>query len=484
MSDMDTKKALIVIMILLIIMNVALASYIIVINTGRDKGRDNNDYVVDILRQRNIEVGCKIPEEGPGASSLNLGDMLYNENSFDSLMAVTGGSYTIDSGGRLIFSNSPDDNVAPTEMNRTAVEGFAHDFMTSIGLQIDDFILDYILETGTDEYDISYIEKDKSGTLYYDSYIEMKITEYGVMHAEIYIRTIRDKGETDAGNLPIQTIMLANLTMETKTVTIKSISFGYHQKGRDSDKAIMSWRIRFNDGSERFFAVDNGQEIMPVLEILEFNNIVFNCTLPQIFDFKSPVIYGESIFTIEALNSMPVFMNGKAEIDSNGIINYVRTSFDDTRYNLNEETVAQISESFISDIGLSVREYYLNRMITADDGSYDAYYVMTDSDGALYFDNFINLNIKEQGLTYVSFRHNVVGVGLDQTIPMAVGTILLDNLDTENGQEYVVNEITAGYKKDSLTSADAIPCWRVIFENNVVRYFSAVDGNELALDED
>ncbi len=483
MSDMDTKKALTVIMVLLIIMNIALVSYIILISTGRDDDSRVNDYAVEILKQRNIELGCKIPEGGPGASSIILGDMVYSENEFEKLMAATGGSYYIDARGRLIFSYLPVDNTAPVEMNRTAVEVFSHEFITSIGLQKDNFVLDYIIETGTDEYDVRYIEKDASGILYYSSYVEMKITEYGVIYAEIYIRTVRETGEVGTGSLPIQTIILANLTLETKTMTIDSISFGYYQRDRDSDEALMSWRIHFDNGSERFFEVGNGGEITQVLEILEFNNILFNCSLPEIYYFQSPVIYGDSTFNLAMLNSMPVFMNGLAEIDSSGIVKYIRTSFDAARYNLDSELVTQISEGFIEDIGLNTQEYYLDRIVIAEDGSYNMFYIMTDTGGALYFDNFININIKEQGVAYASFRHNSVGVGINQTEPMAVGTILLDNLDTENGQEYVVNEIAAGYKQDSENSANAIPCWRIIFEDESIRYFSAADGDELALGE-
>lgn len=483
MSDMDTKKALIVIMVLLVIMNVALASYIVVISTGRNINDNTDEYVTDILKQRNIELECKIPEDGPGASSITLGSMIYSDNSIENLTAATGGSYSIDSGGRLIFNDSPADSDEPVEMTRAAVGAFAQEYMASIGLQADDFVLDYIIETGMDEYDVRYLEKDSAGVLYYNSYIEMRVSEYGVVFAEIYIRTITGSSDISVSNLPVQTILLANLIFEPTTKTIDSISFGYYQKDRNSDESVMSWRIHFKDGSERFFEVGNGREITQMTEIPELDNIKFECDLPEVYFFRSPVIYGDSNFTPTNLNSFPVFMNGQAEIDSNGTVNYLRTSFDNTRYDLINDTVIQLSEGFIEDIGLNVREYHLDRLIALDDGSYDAFYVMTDSDGALYFDNFININIKEQGVAYATFRHYVAGVGVNQTSPMAVGTILFDNLDTENGQEYVVIGIDAGYKLESNDSMNAVPCWRIIFEDESVRYFSAENGLELSLAE-
>lgn len=481
-SDMDTKKALIVILILLILMNVALASYIIVYSTGNAESSDMADYAIEILKQRNIGVNCRIPESGPPASSVELGDMIYTENSVDTLSASTGGSYSFDARGRMIFVKTPDGAVVSDEMNRTAVEEITHEYIGSIGLQYEDFILDYIIETGTDEYEVRYLKKDSDEVIYYDSFIEMTVTESGVIYAEIYITNIGEKGESSAAGLPIQTIMLANLIAVENEISIESISFGYHRKSPDTDESVMSWRIRFNDGSERFFEVGNGNEITPELEILEFNNIVFDCAVPKPFNFKGSIIYGDSGFTADMINSMLVFMDGKVEIDSTGVITYLRTSYDNTTYNLTQDLAAGISVDFITNIGLDPQEFFLDGITLADDGSYDAYYIMTDEDGALYYDNFININVKRQGIAYASFRYDTLESGLGRTEPLSIGSILLGNLDTKAGQEYTIIEIMAGYKRDNDESESALPCWRVVFKDGSVRYFSAADGVELATD--
>jgi hypothetical protein len=480
MSDMDTKKALIVILILLILMNVGLASYIIVYSTGNIEVSDMADYTEEILKERNISLNCRIPDSGPAASTVTLGNMLYTENSIDTLSETTGGSYSIDVRGRLIFVKTPGDEIVSEVMNRTAVEGISHDYISSIGLQNEDFALDYVIETGTDEYEVRYLRKDSSDVLYYDSYIEMTITEAGVIYAEIYIRDIQEKGNISIAGLPIQTILLANLINEDNEIVIESINFGYHRAAPDLDESVMSWRIRFDDGSERFFEVGNGKEITPEMEILEFNNIRFECAVPKSFDFKGSIIYGESGFTPEMLNSMLIFMNGKAEIDSSGLITYIRTSYDNVTYNLTQVLAGDLSVDFITNIGLDPQEFYLDSIVLAEDGSYDLFYIMTDADGTLYFDNFININIKRQGVAFASFRYNTIEPGTGKTEPWSIGSILLDNLETDTGQEYTVTEIKAGYKKDTDGAINAYPCWRITFKDGSVRYFSAANNGELA----
>ena len=182
---MDTKKALVVVAILLILMNITLASYIVVINVNNKKFASIEEYTVKILKQRGIDLNCIIPSDNPGASSITLGDMLYSETSINTLGEKTGGSYSFDEQGRLIFVNSLSEEAVQGEMNRTTVESLAHDFIDYIGLQKKEYVLDFVIETGTDEYEIRYIYKDNTRIYYFDSYIEMIINNYGVIRSEI-----------------------------------------------------------------------------------------------------------------------------------------------------------------------------------------------------------------------------------------------------------------------------------------------------------
>ena len=142
---MNTKKALIAIMVLLGIMNIVLASYIIVISTTGKNELSTIEYTKKILKQRNIEVNCKIPEEAPKASSITLGDMIYSDSTIETLSSKTGGSYSLDELGRLIYISSQTEIEVSDEMNRSVVERLSHDFISDIGLQLEEFELDMFI---------------------------------------------------------------------------------------------------------------------------------------------------------------------------------------------------------------------------------------------------------------------------------------------------------------------------------------------------
>lgn len=476
---MNTKKALIVIMVLLILMNIALASYIIVISTNGKSGLSTEEYVSKILDQRNIIINCKIPNEIPSASSIVLGDMLYSESAFETLVNKTGGAYSLDDHGRMIFTNISAIETVQEEMNRSVVEKITHEFINNIGLQLEEFSLDVFIGTGTDEYKVRYTSKDEKGIYYYDSYIEMTVNKYGVAYGEIYVKRVKDIEVNNADGLPIHTILLSNLVSESKKVEIDSISFGYHQKEADSSESVMSWRIGFGDGSERFFEVSTGVEITPILDILEFSGIITKCKIPKPFSGNSSVLYGQSSFTTPMLDSMTVFMNGDANIDGTGLITYIRTSFQNSAsYTLNSDTIAKICTDFIDSIGKNANDYLPENTPTITDGVYTVKYVYKDDNNHLYFDNFIEIHFSELGVIFAAFRDDDFVLGKVFPDSLSVGALLPEVLNNEN-EEYIIVEIQKGYKRDDNESQTAFACWKIVFEDGSIRYFTVDTGEEL-----
>ena len=477
---MNTKKALIAIMVLLSLMNIVLASYIIVISTNEKSELSTAEYTKKILKQRNIEVNCKIPEEAPKASSITLGDMIYSDSTIEALSSKTSGSYSLDELGRLIYISSQTKIEVSDEMNRSVVERLSHDYISDIGLQLEEFELDTFIGTGTDEYEVRYISKDEEGIYYYDSYVEMTVTNYGVVSSEVYIRRVKERDNKNVESLPIHTILLSNLVAESKTIAVDGISFGYHQKNPHTNESVMSWRIRFSDGSERYFEVSTGVEITPVLEILEFNNIIFKHQLPEPFIGNSNVVYGESSFTLQRLNSMSAFVNGDISIGENSLITYIRTSYENSiSYNLDDETISKICTEFIDNLGKNSNDYFLDTSPQEKEGIYTATYIYKDSKGYLYFDNFIDIHFSELGVVFASFRDDVFEPGKVYSETNSIFSILLDQLDTKSGEKYVITKIQPGYKKVDESSKKAIACWRVIFEDESIRYFTAETGEEI-----
>jgi len=477
---MNTKKALIVIMVLLILMNIALASYIIVFTTNGKSDLEIEEYTTKILNQRNIEVNCKIPNETPNASSIILGDMIYSESAIETLSSKTGGLYSIDKNEILIYIGSPTEIIVLGEMNRSSVEKISHDFISDIGLQIEEFSLDVFNGTGKDEYKVRYIKEDGEGIYYYDSYVEMTVTNYGVVFAEIYIKRVKEYDKKNAESLPIHTILLTNLIAESKIMTIDAISYGYYQKNSNTDESVMSWRLLFSDGSERFFEVSTGIEITSISEILEANGIISKRRYPEPFIGNSNVVYGQSSFTPLMLSSMTVFMNGDANIDESGLITYIRTSYENsTSYILNDETIKKICTDFIDSLGKNPNDYFLDTSLQQSDGTYTATYIYKDSKGNLYFDNSIDIHFSELGVIFASFRDDVYVSGKVFSEKISIGTILPEVLDTEGDTEYVIIEIQKGYKRVDGVSQQAAACWKIVFEDASIMYLTVETGEEI-----
>lgn len=260
---MDTKKALIIIMVLLILMNITLASYIIIISSERDKPGDIVLYAVEILNQRNIGLECIIPEDKAKPSSVVIGGNIFNSQSIDSIKEKTGGDAYFDfETDFLHYYSTNSENVIIGDITRTEVESKANEFITSIGLNRNDFVLDFYLETGNNIYTLKYIRIDGAGNYYFNSYVEMQITEKGVVSAIVIFGNISAVVQQNTEGLPVSTILLANLEADKdRRQVVISINAGFYKNSDNGDQAVMSWRIRFSDGNERFFDAGTGLEI-------------------------------------------------------------------------------------------------------------------------------------------------------------------------------------------------------------------------------
>ncbi|MBN1623496.1 MAG: hypothetical protein JXN10_01075 [Clostridia bacterium] len=258
---MDTKKALTVIIILLLLMNITLGIYLIVINSGRGNFEDTISYTRTILDNRNYKLDCNIPEETIPLSAVQLGENRFTEQSLESVMEKTGGSAYIDDTGVMYYINSGNGTLAPAGTSRIAIEFVASEFLSSIGINREEFVLDYYRETGNESYNLKYVAVDENDILYFNSYVEMQITVEGVQSARIMYPDTEIIHENQGEGIPVYTILLAGLKQTSLEKTIESISSGYYSSGNGIVTANICWRIRFSDGQERFFDAATGKEI-------------------------------------------------------------------------------------------------------------------------------------------------------------------------------------------------------------------------------
>ncbi|MBN2557306.1 MAG: hypothetical protein JXB33_00980 [Clostridia bacterium] len=258
---MNTKKALATTIILLLIMNIALGVYVAAISSGN--GTDDIDaYTEGILAQRDIILECRIPDDNFKTSPVSVGENIFTSQSVESIKTATGGEVHIDENtGVLTYMNSNGGEISG-EINRTSADLAAAGFIESIGLDRDDFILDYAREESRDTYVLKYILYDESGIYYYDNFIEANVTAEGVVNAKIAYYKTESNARQEEDAMPVSAILLSNLVrQQNKVVSVVSITRGFKRKSIDSNEAIMCWRVRFGDGSERFFEASTGIEI-------------------------------------------------------------------------------------------------------------------------------------------------------------------------------------------------------------------------------
>ncbi len=260
--DMDTKKALAVIIVLLILMNITLGIYLIVINSGRGNIEDTLLYTKTILNDRNYNLDCNIPADAISLSTVIFKENRFTEQSLNSVMEKTNGSAYIEEGtGVMHYINSSGNTVNPIDSSRTSIENIADNFISSIGINRDEFTLDYFRETGDDSFNLKYIAVDEKGRLYFESYVELQITSEGVQSAAIMYPNPEEVQDNQGEGIPVYTILLAGLKETNLEKTIESINAGYHSENNKPGAAGTCWRVRFSDGEERFFNAATGEEI-------------------------------------------------------------------------------------------------------------------------------------------------------------------------------------------------------------------------------
>jgi hypothetical protein len=259
---MNTKKALIAIIILLLTVNAVLGLYILSISRSSGEGITNED-VRTILKQREIALECRIPDYGLRPSEAVLGKNQFNEQSIEIIKGKFDGDVQIDDEtGLLTYRNTQYDENASVDITRLWAENAADEFIESLGLNKADFILDSAVENAGSLYDFIYIYKDSSGNFYFDIYIEIEVGSGGVAKADIMYRGIEEVRSSGGDSVSIRTVLMANIIKRGDGGTvIQSISSGYKINDTEEMTAVMSWRVRFADGSERYFDAGNGMEI-------------------------------------------------------------------------------------------------------------------------------------------------------------------------------------------------------------------------------
>ena len=263
---MDWAKAKNILIVLLFALNIILAGVIVSRAVGGGADRELFESVMRIIESRGVTINCSLPKQITSFEMLKYLDGLrYVEQCKASLNA--GNKEYAELLGResLRYSNgNPDENLN-TE-NAAALDADIRKALAEKGVDLSGFIKDYDIEGGDGNFYYRYI-LDFKGMLVFDCNVNVTVSrEGGISEITINYRDVKKpEADTLAKIMPVHQVILKNYYKSGDVIDSISIGFIRQSSVQDnpykgSDEGAV-WRIRLDDGSERFFTAAYGDEV-------------------------------------------------------------------------------------------------------------------------------------------------------------------------------------------------------------------------------
>jgi hypothetical protein len=243
----------------------------VIVNRAIGGGADKDFYssVTRILYERGVEMKCEYPKQITNSELLIYGDGIrFVENCAKSIVnSDRGAAWWFEKRGResFIYKNlRPDENLDTASIE--ALDADLRRVLGIWGIDLSDFTTDYAIENSDGTFFIQFIF-DYKGKLIFDNKIDILVNEDGGI-SELFISYREIKGASIdklMKVIPVYRVLLKNFYEEG--LVISSINIGFMGQNterenpfKESDEGAV-WRIRLDDGTERFFEVTYGDEI-------------------------------------------------------------------------------------------------------------------------------------------------------------------------------------------------------------------------------
>ena len=265
---MDWARAKKILIIMLAALNLTLTAAII--NRAIGGGADKNFYsnVTKVLNERGVTMQCEFPKQITSSELLIYGDgARFVENCAKSLLSIDRGAAWVEMSGResLRYVNFRPDECLNTSSIAT-LDTEVRRVLGEWGIDLTGFTTDYAARAANGEYNFQYI-LDYKGKLVFDSNINVFVnTDGGIEEILISYREIKGASIDKLMNvIPAYQVLLKNYYEDGAVIESISIGFMGQNMARDnpfkeSDEGAV-WRVRLDDGSERFFEAAYGDEI-------------------------------------------------------------------------------------------------------------------------------------------------------------------------------------------------------------------------------
>ena len=278
---MDWSKAKSILIVMLLLLNIFLLVSIGFYKLEDGISRETVSNTIKILSSRGVTVNVDIPLynrytpslicEGGSYDAADISARLLGKD-FILPPGIDDGEEVINGSKKIKFSNNRSSfvysNSSPSETlkvdNIKSAENAARDYIDSLGIDSEKFVLDIYVKNPDATYTLTFIEKYKK-FLVFDNYIEITLGKNGVIYLESHSRKIKGFNANAMPIMPAYQILLKNYSgYENITITGIDIGFkGYitgEQDMRESSEGP-AWRVTAEGGKVRYFKATDGEEI-------------------------------------------------------------------------------------------------------------------------------------------------------------------------------------------------------------------------------
>jgi len=257
---MNTKKALNIIILLLVIINVCMFIFILFFNSEKSEKENEVNYVYDILKYRGIEVNIPIETTSESKEGILFKEGIFNDEFKSKVEEITGGSVIVSKDNTLLqYTNLNANKPAKFINNRFDADKKVRTFLNKIGFNNNKYIVDAVTMSSRSTYNLKYyyISNDE---MLFDLYIYAIVDEYGVSNLSIrYIENTRDTSKKFEV-LPMSNIIMSKGTLkEANSGIVERVDSGF--KLDENNILQYVWRITFENGVVKYYNASNGREI-------------------------------------------------------------------------------------------------------------------------------------------------------------------------------------------------------------------------------
>jgi hypothetical protein len=256
---MDSKKAIKILVVLMIIVNLIMAGYIISLGVSQSQQKVDNEYIMSILEYRGITLLCDIDETSVPVFKLRHTDAV-NDEVYQYLLLGDGVTVRSDDGRVITFIPAVTQRYENIDLETAEI--IANDFMKALPVEQELYILDYRQTAGVGLYSFQFNFYD-SGSYIYDKYVKIQVSKNGIIEAIIGDLSYEvDNSGYTASDISIGNVLISNFTRQgISQMVLRKIDSGYlYVKETDEIKAV--WRVLYNDNQVRYFLTKDGEEII------------------------------------------------------------------------------------------------------------------------------------------------------------------------------------------------------------------------------